>query len=94
MNSHAEVVLVTGNSTAAGVGSSQTKYSVPSMIESRFTLLTGRQYDIHNLAVSGFNSWQEHAEIVRYVASYRYSSDLSKPALVISLSGTQDFWSS
>lgn len=86
-------ILVTGNSTAAGWGSSNWKNAFPSVLESSLSLHYKRQYDVHNLAVNNFNSWQEHAETTRYLSSYHYKDDLLKPTLVIGLSGTQDFWS-
>ena len=87
------IILVTGNSTAAGWGSSNWENSFPSVLESSLSLHYNKQYDVHNLAVNSYNSWQEHAVTTRYLSSYHYKDDLLKPTLVISLSGSQDFWS-
>ena len=46
-----------------------------------------------NAAYSCFNSWQEHAETIRYLNSSVLYQDLPELDLIVSFGGIQDFWS-
>ena len=45
-----------------------------------------------NAAYSGFNTYQEHAEAIRYLNSEPFHSDLPSADLILSFGGIQDFW--
>ena len=87
-------ILITGNSLAAGffpgVGE-KNKNTFYSKFESKLRQ-TYPSIDVVNTSFSGFNSWQEHVEIARYMNSSPLHNDLPDINLVLSLAGVQDFW--
>jgi len=86
-------ILLLGNSVAMGEGlygygnnktfASQLELNLRSQDES---------IDLVNAAYSGFNTWQEHSEMIRYLNAEPFFDDLPAIDLVISFGGIQDFW--
>tara|TARA_Y100001968_G_scaffold227778_1_gene210547 strand:- start:600 stop:1955 length:1356 start_codon:yes stop_codon:yes gene_type:complete len=86
-------VLLLGNSVAMGEGlysrnnvdtfASQLEYNLREKFDN---------VDLINAAYSGFNSWQEHAETIRYLNSSFLYQDLPEINLIVSFGGIQDFW--
>ncbi len=86
-------LLLTGNSVAKGtnISSKKNRQNFPGMLESKLRQ-TNQLIDIVNLSDNGFNSWQEHIEIARYLNASPIYDDLPDIKLIISFGGIQDFW--
>ena len=86
-------ILLLGNSVAMGEGlnSKNNKKTFASQLEYQLRNLN-KNIDLVNAAYSGFNTWQEHAETMRYLNSYPFHDDLPQIELIVSFGGIQDFW--
>ena len=87
-------VLLLGNSVAMGEGlySRDNLNTFASQLELNLREKNDN-IDLINAAYSGFNSWQEHAETIRYLNSSVLYQDLPELNLIVSFGGIQDFWS-
>ncbi len=87
-------VLLLGNSVAMGEGvySKNNNKSFASELEYSLRAYNSN-IDLVNGAYSGYNSWQEHLEAVRYINSEPLFDDLPSISLIVSFGGIQDFWS-
>ncbi|KGG11888.1 hypothetical protein EV05_1089 [Prochlorococcus sp. MIT 0601] len=92
-SSKAKGVLLVGNSVAMGEGlyAAKNKKTFASQLE-RNLRIQDKSLDLINAAYSGYNTWQEHVEIMRYLNAEPLHDDLPKPSLIISFGGIQDFW--
>ena len=86
-------ILLLGNSVAMGEGlyGFNNEKTFASQLE---TTLREKDtsIDVVNAAYSGFNTWQEHVEAVRYQNSEPFHDDLPHANLIVSFGGIQDFW--
>ena len=92
-NKNAYGILLLGNSVAMGEGlyGHGNKKTFGSQLE--FNLRDKDQsIDLINAAYSGFNTWQEHSEMVRYLNVEPFYDDLPALNMVVSFGGIQDFW--
>ena len=48
--------------------------------------------DLVNAVYSGFNTWQEYSEMIRYLNAEPFFDDLPALDMVVSFGGIQDFW--
>jgi len=86
-------ILLLGNSVAMGEG--LYGYGNNKTFASQLELNLRNQdasIDLVNAAYSGFNSWQEHSEMVRYLNAEPFFNDLPALDMVVSFGGIQDFW--
>tara|TARA_B100000674_G_C37911882_1_gene948996 strand:- start:362 stop:1666 length:1305 start_codon:yes stop_codon:yes gene_type:complete len=86
-------ILLLGNSVAMGEGlyGHENKKTFASQLE--FNLRSKDQsIDLINAAYAGFNTWQEHSEMVRYLNVEPFYDDLPALNMVVSFGGIQDFW--
>ena len=86
-------ILLLGNSVAMGEGlySRNNINTFASQLEIHLRQINSN-IDLVNAAYSGFNSWQEHLETVRYLNSEPLFDDLPKLSMIVSFGGIQDFW--
>ncbi len=92
-NEDVKGVLLLGNSVAMGEGlySRGNRNSFASQVELHLRELNSN-IDLVNGAYSGFNTWQEHLEAVRYFNSEPLFDDLPRLEMIVSFGGIQDFW--
>lgn len=76
-------IAVTGGSTMFGMGSSSNETTVPSYLEKLTYERTGIKTEVYNLAVGGYQSFQEMLALYRFLKDHRVD-------LVISVSGKND----
>lgn len=84
-------VLLLGNSGAMGIFSSNNQTSLSGQLESQLRQ-HNRHVDLINVSFHSFNSWMEHAELMRYLNAQPTHPELPAPKLVVSYGGVQDFW--
>ena len=86
-------ILLLGNSVAMGEGlyGFNNEKTFASQLEINLRE-KDNSIDVVNAAYSGFNTWQEHVEAVRYLNSEPFHDDLPYPDLIVSFGGIQDFW--
>ena len=86
-------ILISGNSVARGIliSSIDNINTFAGQLEIKLRS-KNKDIDVVNLADNGFSSWQEHAEISRYLNVFPLYDDLPEPRLIISFGGIQDFW--
>ena len=86
-------ILLLGNSVAMGEGlyGFNNEKTFASQLE-KYLREKEPSIDLVNGAYSGFNTWQEHVEAVRYLNSEPFQNDLPKAELILSFGGIQDFW--
>ena len=86
-------ILLLGNSVAMGEGlyGYGNKKTFASQLEINLRS-HDRSIDLINGAYSGFNTWQEHAELARYLNVEPFYDDLPSLDMVVSFGGIQDFW--
>ncbi len=87
-------VLITGNSVAMGFPIVKSNYQNTFVSQLETSLRKEDDLiDFVNLSHSGYNSWQEFVEAVRYLNSSPLHDDLpNNITLIASLGGIQDFW--
>ena len=90
-NSNKKGIIILGDSVAQGVLSSGNKYTFSSILQ-KIINENELQFTVKNLAFSSFNSWMEHAELMRYLSNHKMYEDLPSPKIIISFGGIQDFW--
>lgn len=86
-------ILLLGNSVAMGEG--LYGYGNNKTFASQLELNLRNQdasIDLVNAAYSGFNSWQEYSEMIRYLNAEPFFDDLPALDMVVSFGGIQDFW--
>ena len=86
-------ILLLGNSVAMGEG--LYGYGNNKTFASQLELNLRSQdpsIDLVNAAYSGFNTWQEHSEMIRYLNAEPFFEDLPALDMVVSFGGIQDFW--
>ena len=86
-------ILLLGNSVAMGEG--LYGYGNNKTFASQLELNLRNKdasIDLVNAAYSGFNSWQEHSEMIRYLNAEPFFNDLPALDMVVSFGGIQDFW--
>ena len=86
-------ILLLGNSVAMGEG--LYGYENNKTFASQLELNLRNQdtsIDLVNAAYSGFNSWQEYSEMIRYLNAEPFFDDLPALDMVVSFGGIQDFW--
>ena len=86
-------ILLLGNSVAMGEG--LYGYGNNKTFASQLELNLRNEdasIDLVNAAYSGFNSWQEHSEMIRYLNAEPFFNDLPALDMVVSFGGIQDFW--
>ena len=86
-------ILLLGNSVAMGEG--LYGYGNNKTFASQLELNLRKKdptIDLINGAYSGFNSWQEHSEMTRYLNVEPFFDDLPSLDMVVSFGGIQDFW--
>ena len=86
-------ILLLGNSVAMGEGlyGFNNEKTFASQLETNLRAKDS-SIDLVNAAYSGFNTWQEHVETIRYFNSEPFHDDLPSADLIISFGGIQDFW--
>ena len=84
-------IIILGDSVAQGVLSSGNKYNFSSILQ-KLINMNEFNFNVKNLAFSSFNSWMEHAELMRYLNTHQIHNDLPFPSIIISFGGIQDFW--
>ena len=86
-------ILITGNSFAAGYFPGAGEKNKNTFFGRLETELRNENLniDVVNIAFAGYNLWQEHVEIARYLNSSPLHNDLPNISLVISTGGIQDF---
>ena len=86
-------ILLLGNSVAMGEGlyGFNNEKTFASQLEINLRDKDS-SIDLVNAAYSGFNTWQEHVEALRYLNSEPYHNDLPKADFIVSFGGIQDFW--
>ena len=86
-------ILLLGNSVAMGEG--LYGYGNNKTFASQLELNLRNKdtsIDLVNAAYSGFNTWQEHSEMIRYLNAEPFFDDLPSLNMVVSFGGIQDFW--
>ena len=86
-------ILLLGNSVAMGEG--LYGYGNDKTFASQLELNLRNQdssIDLVNAAYSGFNTWQEYSEMIRYLNAEPFFDDLPALDMVVSFGGIQDFW--
>jgi len=86
-------ILLLGNSVAMGEG--LYGYGNDKTFASQLELNLRNQdssIDLVNAAYSGFNTWQEYSEMIRYLNAEPFFDDLPALNMVVSFGGIQDFW--
>ena len=86
-------ILLLGNSVAMGEG--LYGYGNNKTFASQLEINLRNQdasIDLVNAAYSGFNSWQEYSEMIRYLNAEPFFDDLPALDMVVSFGGIQDFW--
>ncbi len=86
-------ILLLGNSVAMGEG--LYGYGNDKTFASQLELnLRSKDpsIDLVNAAYSGFNTWQEYSEMIRYLSAEPFFDDLPALDMVVSFGGIQDFW--
>jgi hypothetical protein len=76
-------IAVTGGSTMFGAGSSTNATTVPSLLEKIIFEKTGTKAEVYNLAVPGYQSFQEMLSLYKFFKSH-------KADIVLSVSGRND----
>ena len=86
-------ILLLGNSVAMGEGlyGFNNENTFASQLE-KYLRDRDPSIDLVNAAYSGFNTWQEHVETIRYLNSEPFHNDLPSANLIVSFGGIQDFW--
>ena len=86
-------ILLLGNSVAMGEGlyGYENNKTFASQLELNLRN-EDASIDLVNAAYSGFNSWQEHSEMIRYLNAEPFFNDLPALDMVVSFGGIQDFW--
>jgi len=86
-------ILLLGNSVAMGEGlyGYENKKTFASQLELNLRN-QDESIDLVNAAYSGFNSWQEYSEMIRYLNAEPFFDDLPALDMVVSFGGIQDFW--
>jgi len=86
-------ILLLGNSVAMGEGlyGFDNEKTFASQLEKNLRN-ENPTIDLVNAAYSGFNTWQEHVETLRYLNSEPFNDDLPPLKLIVSFGGIQDFW--
>ncbi len=86
-------ILLLGNSVAMGEGlyGFNNEKTFASQLEKNLRK-EDSSIDLVNAAYSGFNTWQEHVETLRYLNSEIFHNDLPSANLIMSFGGIQDFW--
>ncbi len=86
-------ILLLGNSVAMGEGlyGFGNKKTFASQLELNLRD-KDQSIDLINGAYSGFNTWQEHSEMMRYLNVEPFYYDLPALDMVVSFGGIQDFW--
>ena len=86
-------ILLLGNSVAMGEGlyGFDNAKTFASQLEKNLRDVNPR-IDLINAAYSGFNTWQEHVETIRYLNSQPLNDYLPPLDLIVSFGGIQDFW--
>ena len=86
-------ILLLGNSVAMGEGlyGFNNEKTFASQLETNLRAKDS-SIDLVNAAYSGFNTWQEHVETIRYFNSEPFHDDLPSADLIVSFGGIQDFW--
>ena len=86
-------ILLLGNSVAMGEGlyGYENNKTFASQLELNLRN-QDRSIDLVNAAYSGFNSWQEYSEMIRYLNAEPFFDDLPALDMVVSFGGIQDFW--
>lgn len=70
-------IVITGGSTMFGVGSITSATSVPSLIEKLIVEETGIRAEVHNIAVRGYQSFQEMLALLRFSSMYGFDLALA-----------------
>jgi hypothetical protein len=70
-------IVITGGSTMFGVGSTTSATSVPSLIEKLIVEETGIRAEVHNIAVRGYQSFQEMLALLRFSSMYGFDLALA-----------------
>lgn len=76
-------IVVTGGSTMFGVGSSTAATSVPALLEKLIVEELGIKAEVHNIAVRGYQSFQEMLALLRFATEYDFD-------LALAISGRND----
>ena len=86
-------ILLLGNSVAMGEGlyGFDNAKTFASQLEKNLRNVNPK-IDLVNAAYSGFNTWQEHVETLRYLNSEPFNDYLPSLDLIVSFGGIQDFW--
>ena len=86
-------ILLLGNSVAMGEGlyGYDNNKTFASQLELNLRI-KDQSIDLINGAYSGFNTWQEHSEMMRYLNAEPFFDDLPPLNMVVSFGGIQDFW--
>lgn len=93
-NPNTKGILITGNSVAWGTPLNQIGQNNKTFVYllEKNLIYENFDVDIINLSQSGFNSWQEHVQVARYLNSAPLHNDLPAIDLIASIGGVQDFW--
>ena len=86
-------ILLLGNSVAMGEGlyGFDNEKTFASQLEINLRNKNSK-IDLINAAYSGFNTWQEHVETIRYLNAEPFKDDLPPLKFILSFGGIQDFW--
>ena len=86
-------ILLLGNSVAMGEGlyGYENNKTFASQLEINLRNKDS-SIDLINGAYSGFNTWQEQSELMRYLNVEPFFDDLPSLEMVVSFGGIQDFW--
>ena len=86
-------ILLLGNSVAMGEGlyGFDNEKTFASQLEKNLRNKNPK-IDLINAAYSGFNTWQEHVETLRYLNIEPFNDYLQPLDLIVSFGGIQDFW--
>ena len=76
-------IAITGGSTMFGAGSSTNETTVPSWLEKIIFDVLGKKAEVYNLAVPGYQSFQEMLSLYKFLKKHKVN-------LVLSISGRND----
>jgi len=84
-------ILMLGNSGAMGMFASSNETSFAGQLE-LILHSANPDIDLVNASFHSYNSWMEHAELMRYLNTSWLFDDLPDTRMVISYGGVQDLW--